>query len=35
MVGHDMTGNLLGSQVLGVLLEGDFNSIGLLQTLLD
>jgi hypothetical protein len=26
-----MTGNLLISQILGVLLEGDFNLIGLLQ----
>ncbi len=35
LVKRDVTGNLLGSWVLGVLLEGDFNSIGLLQTLLD
>jgi hypothetical protein len=30
-----MTSNLLGIQVLGVLLEEDLDSIGLLQTLLD
>jgi hypothetical protein len=30
-----MTGNLVGLQVFGVLLEGDLDSIGLLQTLLE
>jgi hypothetical protein len=30
-----MTGNYLGIQVLGILLEGDLDSIGLLETLFD